>query len=239
MAQLARQGSLPDSPLVITTEVTTGQITRIGHQFGAQVVNDLLVGFKYHADVLWQLETTGRYGDFRGSTSDFVIATEESHGILTTPHIRDKDSAGAALLLAELALHLKRQGRTVPEYLNDLARKFGYFRNELRNLVMTGVEGKRDMARMLDALRTYPPKQVGGLAVVAVLDEFPGEEVLGVTLLVIGFLTAAASYRRWALNERAMRLDESLPHSRLPLLLAVAVSIVALVAAVLLVVDAA
>jgi putative membrane protein len=88
-------------------------------------------------------------------------------------------------------------------------------------------------------IRTALALAAGGLAVVAVLDEFPGEEVLGVTLLVIGFLTAAASYRRWALNERAMRLDESLPHSRLPLLLAVAVSIVALVAAVLLVVDAA
>jgi phosphoglucomutase/phosphomannomutase len=73
-------------------------------------------------------------------------------------------------LLAELALHLKRQGRTVPEYLDDLARRFGYYRNKLRNLVMTGVEGKRDMARMLDALRTGPPKQVGGLTVVGFED---------------------------------------------------------------------
>jgi putative membrane protein len=72
-----------------------------------------------------------------------------------------------------------------------------------------------------------------------VLDDFPGEEALGLTLLVMGFLTAAASYRRWALNERAMRLDQPLPHSRLPLLMAVAVAIVAVLATVLLVVDAA
>jgi phosphoglucomutase/phosphomannomutase len=170
LSRLDSAGSLPAWPVVITTEVTTGQITRIARHFKAQVVNDLLVGFKYHADVLWQLESAGQYGDVKGTPDDFVIATEESHGILTTPHIRDKDSAGAALLLAELALHLKRQGRTVPVYLDDLARKFGYFRNELRNLVMTGVEGKRDMARMLDALRTNPPKQVGGLAVVAFED---------------------------------------------------------------------
>src|SRR5205807_4191876 len=76
LSQLARQGSLPDSPVVITTEVTTGQITRIGRHFGAQVVNDLLVGFKYHADVLWQLESAGQYGDARGTPADFVIATE-------------------------------------------------------------------------------------------------------------------------------------------------------------------
>jgi hypothetical protein len=36
-----------------------------------------------------------------------------------------------------------------------------------------------------------------------------------------------------------MRLDQGLPHSRLPLLMAIAVAIVALIAAVLLVVDAA
>src|SRR5688500_6328967 len=41
LAQLARSGSLPDNPIVVTTEVTTGQITRIGRHFGAQVVNDL------------------------------------------------------------------------------------------------------------------------------------------------------------------------------------------------------
>jgi phosphoglucomutase/phosphomannomutase len=168
--RLAAAGDLPPSPVVVTTEVTTGQITRIGRSFGAQVVNDLLVGFKYHADVLWRLESEGRFGDVTGTPADFVIATEESHGVLTTAGIRDKDSAGAALLLAELALFLKRQGRTVPDLLDDLARQFGYFQNRLSNLVMTGVEGKRDMARMLDALRADPPRAVGGLAVVGFED---------------------------------------------------------------------
>jgi phosphoglucomutase/phosphomannomutase len=163
--QLAKQGSLPASPIVITTEVTTGQITRIGRHFGAQVVNDLLVGFKYHADVLWQLESTGQYGDVRGATADFVIAVEESNGILATPALRDKDSACAVLLLAEAALTQKRQRRTLVHYLDDLNRRFGYFRNEVLNIVMTGLEGKLNMVRMLDALRQNPPSAIGGLAV--------------------------------------------------------------------------
>jgi phosphoglucomutase/phosphomannomutase len=170
LAQLARSGSLPPSPIVITTEVTTGQITRIGRQFGAQVINDLLVGFKYHADALWQIETTGRYGDVRGSVSDFVIATEESHGIMATAGVRDKDSACAALLMAEAALHQKRQGRTIPEYLDDLNRQFGYYRNELLNIVLTGIEGKVHMSRMLDALRKNPPATIGGLPVASFED---------------------------------------------------------------------
>ncbi len=165
LAQLARSGSLPAAPIVITTEVTTGQITRIGRQFGAQVIGDLLVGFKYHADALWQLESTGQFGDVRGSLSDFVIATEESHGIMATAAVRDKDSAVAALLLAEAALYQKRQGRTLVDYLDDLNRQFGYFRNELLNIVLTGLEGKMNMARMLDALRLNPPREIGGLPV--------------------------------------------------------------------------
>ncbi|HJZ56307.1 MAG TPA: phospho-sugar mutase [Gemmataceae bacterium] len=168
--QLARQGALPTSPIIITTEVTTGQVTRIGRHFGAAVVNDLLVGFKYHAEVLWQLESTGQYGDIRGTPADFVIATEESHGVLATPALRDKDSACAALLLAEAALGQKRQRRTLIDYLDDLNRQFGYYRNEVINIVMTGLEGKQNMARMLDALRTNLPHEIGGLPVVGFED---------------------------------------------------------------------
>jgi phosphoglucomutase len=165
LSQLSRQGSLPKSPIVISTEVTTGQIGRIGRHFGAQVIDDLLVGFKYHADVLWQLESTGQYGDVRGTPDDFIIGTEESHGILATAALRDKDSACAALLLAEAALWQKRQSRTLIDSIDDLNRQFGYFRNEVLNIVMTGIEGKQDMARMLDTLRASPPKEIGGLIV--------------------------------------------------------------------------
>ena len=170
LARLQSRGSLPPSPIVITTEVTTSLVTRVARHYNAQIVNDLLVGFKYHADVLLQLEQHGQYGDVTGSVDDFIIATEESHGILATPAIRDKDSACAALLLAELALHLKRQERTIPEFLADLTRQFGYFRNELLNIVLPGVEGKQLMARMMDDLRAKPPKNIAGIPVREMID---------------------------------------------------------------------
>lgn len=170
LSRLAADGALPPSPLLITTEVTTGQQTRIARHFGAQIINDLLVGFKYHADVLHQLETTGQFGDVKATPADFIIGTEESHGIITTPQLRDKDSAGAVLLLAELALFQKRKGETVVDYLNAINRQFGYFRNEVVNIVMTGLEGKINMTKMLDALRTNPPKEIGGVPVASVED---------------------------------------------------------------------
>lgn len=86
-------------------------------------------------------------------------------------------------------------------------------------------------------IRTALALAAGGLAAVTILDDFPGEEFLGMGLLALSFLTAATAYRRWALNERAMRLDEPLPPSRLPMLMAVAVAAVAIVAAVLFAFD--
>ncbi len=170
LTQLRAQGRMPPSAIVVKTEVTTGLVTRVARYHKAQVVENLLVGFKYIAEVLWQLERDGAYEDARGTPDDFVIGVEESHGILVTPHIRDKDAGGAALLFAELALDQKRRGRTVLDALEDLYRQFGYFNNRLQTIAMSGVEGKQNMARMLDTLRRTPFAEVGGLPVTAFED---------------------------------------------------------------------
>jgi phosphoglucomutase/phosphomannomutase len=175
LSQLKQQGQMPGSPIIIKTEVTTGLITRIARHFRAQIVDNLLVGFKYIADVLWHLEQSGAYEDVRGTPRDFVIGGEESHGILVTPDIRDKDAAGGALLLAELALDQKRKGKTVVDYLESIYRQFGYFKNEIVPVVMSGIEGKQNMARMLDQLRRTPLKEIGGLAVTA-FEDFRDEQ---------------------------------------------------------------
>jgi phosphoglucomutase/phosphomannomutase len=170
LSKLAEQGRMPRSPIVVKTLVTTSLVTRIARGFGAQVVENLLVGFKYIAEVLWQLEQNGAYEEVQGTPEDFVLACEESHGILLTPQIRDKDAGAPALLMAELALEQKRRGRTTWDYLEALGQQYGYFRNEVLNVVMTGLEGKQNMAKMLDRLRSAPPREIGGLAVTGFQD---------------------------------------------------------------------
>ncbi len=165
LSKLSQQGRLPPSPIVVCTEVTTGQVTRIARHFRAQLVNDLLVGFKYIGDVLWQLEQTGSYEDVHGTPEDFVIGVEESHGVLTTAHIRDKDAGGAAVLLTELALDQQRRGQTVLDYIERLQREFGYYHNVGIPVFMAGVHGKQQMGLMLDRLRATPPKEIGSMAV--------------------------------------------------------------------------
>ena len=88
-------------------------------------------------------------------------------------------------------------------------------------------------------IRTALALAAGGLAAVSLLDEVALGETLGVVLLALSFVTAASAYRRWALNELSMRLNEPLPTSRLPMLMAIGTAIVAVMAAIILVVDQA
>jgi phosphoglucomutase/phosphomannomutase len=185
LVKLVENGMMPRHPIVIKTLVTTNLVARIARHFKAQLVENLLVGFKYISEVLHQLEETGAYEDIEGTPDDFVIGCEESHGILVTPQIRDKDAGASALLMAELALDCKRSfppsptGRgagdegvhlhaprnTIIAYLKQLAKQFGYFRNDILNITMPGIEGKTLMRRMLDRLRKSPPKCIAGMTV--------------------------------------------------------------------------
>jgi len=164
------QGTLPSKPLVISTEVTTSILRRISAAFGARNINDLLVGFKYIGDILKQIDETGAWEGEAFEIDDFIFGTEESHGYLVTHAIRDKDSAGACLLLAELAAHCKAEGCTVIDYLNTIYSEFGFTRNLLISVGLAGAEGKDLMQRMLNSYRENMPAKIGSYDVREMLD---------------------------------------------------------------------
>ncbi len=69
---------------------------------------------------------------------------------------------------------------------------------------------------------------------------FPGgPRALGIPLIALGALVAVTSLTQWRANERAMRRQLPLPPSRMPLVLAVGIAVMAVVAAVVVLVGAA
>jgi phosphoglucomutase len=172
LEQLQRLGRLPARPLVIKTEVTTELLRPITAHFGGRLIGDLLVGFKYHANVLECLEQDGSFGAVQATLADFVIGVEESHGILVTPEIRDKDAAGAALLLAELAAMQRQKGATLLDYLDDIYRRYGYYANLLTSMVMTGAEGLTNIEKIQQTLRQHPPEKVAAWTVSRMIDHW-------------------------------------------------------------------
>ena len=162
-----------DEPsVVITTEVTTGMFGRIARAHGAEVIDHLLVGCKYIAEVVRDLEEKGRI-------DEFVMGTEESHGFLLSPEVRDKDAGGVALVLAEMAALEKQRGSDLAGRLRRLYRRHGPVCNTQVPLVMQGASGKRKIEAIQAALRDDPPKRIGDLDVTAFYDRRDPDGVFG------------------------------------------------------------
>ncbi len=153
-------GKLNADELVIETLVTTGLIADVARSFGLEPRDDLLVGFKFIAQVIGGLDDPSR----------FVFAAEESLGYLAGDFVRDKDASIGALLVCEMASRLKDRGATVPMYLDELYGEYGYYRNALLLVELPGSAGREVMAEVMLGLRADPPPSLAGMDVTAMDD---------------------------------------------------------------------
>ena len=165
----------PDGPrqqgLVIETLVTTKILGEIVRRAGnSWIVDDLLVGFKYVADVLKKLGSEGHFGEIECAPEDLVIAAEESHGVMVMPHIRDKDATPACVLLAILHQRMQRSQRTLFDYYTHILDEVGAFDSVSRSIMMPGADGMRLKDQIMASLRHSPPAEVAGNRVLEVID---------------------------------------------------------------------
>jgi putative membrane protein len=90
--------------------------------------------------------------------------------------------------------------------------------------------------------RTALALVVAGLGVVQLLPPFPrvpwGRHVLGVPLIVFGAVVAVTAYREWTMSQQAMRHDQPLPRSIMPIVMTVIIAAMAVAAAVVVLASA-
>jgi inner membrane protein YidH len=90
--------------------------------------------------------------------------------------------------------------------------------------------------------RTALALVVAGLGVVQLLPPFPGvpwgRHVLGVPLIVFGAVVAVTAYREWTASQRAMRHQQPLPRSVMPIVMTVIIAAMAVASAVVVLVSA-
>lgn len=158
-----KRGLLPKRGLVCETVVTTDLVGVIARSFGMDVVDNLLIGFKY----------IGATINAMPKDMTFVYGTEESHGYLADPDIRDKEAA-TGVLLVECAAVLKSRGKTLRDYLEHIYREYGYFQQVQTSTYRKGVQGSREISAIMDGLRNTPPGNIGGCDVVEVIDRQTG-----------------------------------------------------------------
>ena len=159
LASRKKAGTLTREHYVVKTLVTTEMVRRMAEQYRVQTHGDLQVGFKW----------IGKEIDDAGPEK-FLYGCEESHGYLVGTHVRDKDAAVAAMLLAEFAALCKSQGKTLHEKLDDLFWQYGYHGESQFSLVMPGAAGMQDMRALMARLRSDPPRELAGTEVARVRD---------------------------------------------------------------------
>jgi phosphoglucomutase/phosphomannomutase len=162
------KGILDTNSVVIKTGVTTSLIEGIAQENNIHCTGDLLVGFKYIGDEMNKLENNDRI-------QDFIIGAEESHGILTGDYCRDKDAAGAAVWIAELAAELKKSGKTLIDYLDEIYCRYGYCHNYLTEIRLLGAKGMEQIADIMTHFRDNPVESFGEFVVQEKIDRWEGE----------------------------------------------------------------
>ena len=153
---MKRSGKLPEKPVALKTIVTTEMARKVAEVNGLQSF-DTFTGFKFLAEKKDKLENAGE--------GKVIFAYEESYGYMLGDYVRDKDAVTASLMLTEMAAWYAAQGMTLADALDALYEKYGYYAEKTFNLVMPGLDGLKDMAKLMKQLREAPPAEISGVKV--------------------------------------------------------------------------
>ncbi len=143
----------------VKTIVTTETIKRIADANGIKCF-DCYTGFKWIADVIRNMEATGRY----------IGGGEESYGFLAESFVRDKDSISANSLIAEAAAWAADKGMNLYELLVDIYATYGFSRERGVSVVRPGKSGAEEIVAMMKEFRENPPKTLAGSPVTCIKD---------------------------------------------------------------------
>ena len=162
------KGSMPKRPVAVKSIVSTPLADKVAEHYGVEL-RHTLTGFKWIGDQILQLEKAGE-------AERFIFGFEESYGYLAGDYVRDKDAVVASMLICEMAAYYRSVGSSLKERLEELYRDYGRYLNAVDSFEFPGLSGMDKMASIMEKLRTEPPKEFAGKAVVRVKDYEKTEE---------------------------------------------------------------
>ena len=189
---MKRAGTLPENAAALKTIVTTEMARKVAEANGIDCY-DTFTGFKFMAEKMNQLESEGK--------NTVIFSYEESYGYMIGHYVRDKDAVTASLLLTEMAAWYHAQGMTLFDALQKLYEKYGWYGEKTHNLVMPGLDGLEKMASLMNTLRTAPPAEIAGTAVVARRDYLNGTQTDCVSGAVTQIELKGSNVLRFALSD--------------------------------------
>lgn len=160
------RGESLDKSIAVTTIVSSSMADAIAAEYGFEL-RRVLTGFKYIGEQIGELEAVGEEGRF-------IFGFEESYGYLSGSHVRDKDAVNAVMLICQMAQDYKKRGLNLAQAMRALYQKHGFYHSKTVSLEYPGAEGAARMAAIMAGLRASVPTELGGRAVVGVVDYAQG-----------------------------------------------------------------
>ncbi|MBC1532965.1 phospho-sugar mutase [Listeria seeligeri] len=156
LKQKKAQNELPKNAAVLKSIVTSNLGTEIAKHFDVQMI-EVLTGFKFIAEQIKLFEETGKH--------TFEFGYEESNGYMVKSFTRDKDAIQAVLAISEVALVCKTEGRDLLAELDQIYAEFGYYKEDLVSLTLSGKDGSERIKEITSGFREQLPTSMGGFKI--------------------------------------------------------------------------
>ena len=154
-------GLLPANAEVVKSIVTTNLVDAIAKEYSCTLV-EVLTGFKWIGKEILENESSKKF--------EYMFGLEESYGCLIGTYARDKDAVSASVALCEAMAYYKSKGKSLWEVMNDIYKKYGYYRDGVNSIDLAGIEGIQRIARIMEYFRKNTPEKLSGYKVLFARD---------------------------------------------------------------------
>ena len=161
ISQMKEKGILPDNGMFVTTIVSSNLAKDIASNYNLDCY-EVLTGFKNIGAIMRNAEETGK--------NKYVFGFEESYGCLIGDYARDKDGIAAVMALCEAACYAKLQDKTLWDMMQDIYKKYGYYKETQVSIVREGAEGAQEIQDMMTKTRQKDITEIAGLKVLKFKD---------------------------------------------------------------------
>ncbi|MBR3697885.1 MAG: UTP--glucose-1-phosphate uridylyltransferase [Clostridia bacterium] len=161
LSQKKEKKLLPKNGALISTIVSSNLAIAIAEEYKVNFI-EVLTGFKYIGEQIKKFEEDGSY--------EYLFGFEESYGCLVGTHARDKDGITAVMLLCEAAAYYKTKGLSLWDKMNEIYKKYGYYKEDIFTITLKGADGAEKMKEIMDTIRNNPPAMLGEYKVKKIRD---------------------------------------------------------------------
>ena len=162
ISQMKEKEILPKKGMFITTIVSSDLAKAIASNYELECF-EVLTGFKNIGAIMKREEE-------KTDGEKYVFGFEESYGCLIGDYARDKDGIAAVMALCEAACYYRANNETLWDQMNNIYKKYGFYKEDQVSIVLEGAEGAEKIKEMMTEMRNRDVENIGDYRVLTFKD---------------------------------------------------------------------